>query len=154
MNPEYTLHRSSSPPHTAPLSPHVPHPTRPAPHVGRPTRAPPITQGLISHTWPTHVTQGLISVSSDPHCLKALLSTMLVAPEERGHLILDSVFEILCMPHLTRDSQARRMSSLMCSITLSSARRTTRRAPYVSRTTPLTHPTRRRRLSEAEWSER
>jgi hypothetical protein len=53
----------------------------------------------LCRTW-----AGLISVSSDPHCLRALLSTLFVAPEERGHLILDALFELLCMPHLTRDS--------------------------------------------------
>ena len=45
-----------------------------------------VTIVTLCRTWP-----GLIVLSSDRHCLRALLSTLLVAPEERGHLILDAV---------------------------------------------------------------
>ena len=60
-----------------------------------------LTLVTLCRTWP-----GLIALSNDQHCLRALLSTMLVGPDERGHLILDAVFEILCMHHLTRDAKA------------------------------------------------
>ncbi|KAL1522725.1 hypothetical protein AB1Y20_017700 [Prymnesium parvum] len=72
---------------------------REQPAVMRGMQVATITVVALCRTWP-----GLIALSSDRLCLRALLSTLLVPPEERGHLILDSVFELLCMPHLRRDA--------------------------------------------------